>query len=125
MKKYKHAEGYNRLLINGKLVLEHRHIIETNLGRKLKADEIVHHINGIKSDNDISNLEIQNRANHSRHHALETPQVMIDLFCYYCEKAFKRRRSRIQSDQRRGQKEFFCSRLCSINNLHKPVSTIG
>ena len=35
-----------------------RDVIETEIGRKLKANEIVHHINGNKSDDRTDNLWI-------------------------------------------------------------------
>ena len=37
-------------------VLEHRLIVEKKIGRKLKKEEVVHHINDNKTDNKIENL---------------------------------------------------------------------
>ena len=50
--------GYLRVNIDGKRVLQHRHIMEQHVGRKLTKDERIHHINGIKTDNRIENLEL-------------------------------------------------------------------
>lgn len=53
-------------------VLEHRLIVETDLGRYLEKQEIVHHINGIKTDNRIDNLRVMTRSEHIQlHHVLK------------------------------------------------------
>ena len=63
------VHGYIMQRVDGKQVPQHRHMMEVHIGRKLTDDEVVHHINEIKDDNRIENLQIMTRAEHARHHA--------------------------------------------------------
>jgi hypothetical protein len=50
--------GYVRLYVDGRMKFEHRHVVEQALGRPLEPWENVHHLNGVRHDNRLENLEV-------------------------------------------------------------------
>ena len=65
-KVYIDKKGYKLFRDSGKLV--HRHVMERKLGLRLRKDVIVHHINGIKTDNRFENLQLMTKKEHFKHH---------------------------------------------------------
>lgn len=60
------AKGYRQLKVNGINMREHRYVMEKHLKRKLQPNEDVHHINGVKTDNRIENLQVIDHAEHTK-----------------------------------------------------------
>lgn len=61
---YEYTRGDHK----GRLV----HVVkmEQRLGRHLRPDEVVHHIDGNRTNNEDDNLALMTRSGHNRHHRL-------------------------------------------------------
>ena len=66
--KTRSRKGYVVLRNDGDVIFEHRAVMEEHIGRKLTEDEVVHHINGDKTDNRLENLQLMTRGEHSTMH---------------------------------------------------------
>lgn len=89
----------------------HRVIAENKLGRLLKPDEIAHHADHDKSNDDPANIEVMKVAEHSAHHARK-PR-MSQLQCPYCGKDFQRVTRYVRVTQP------CCSRRCSAKRQQR------
>lgn len=77
-KKVKHDPfGYLLTRFEGKVIREHRFLMQNILGRVLREDEHVHHINGIKDDNRIENLVILTSTKHAKDHYEENKEFYL------------------------------------------------
>jgi hypothetical protein len=74
------SHGYIQVRHEGRYVYEHRLVVERAIGRPLSNLEQVHHINGVKDDNRLQNLELcASLADHKRRHRLDVPRRGRDI----------------------------------------------
>lgn len=105
------SNTYKRTSYNGVPIDEHRLVMEKFLGRKLKSDEIVHHINGNKRDNRIENLQVMTQDEHNKLHKEKLPKIKT---CKVCGKQF------IPPIKHRGRNTI-CSKECWVK--HQKITT--
>lgn len=65
LNKYAVEGGYWYLCDKRNYMAEHRYVMAKYLGRRIESWEDVHHINGVKLDNRVENLEVVNYQTHT------------------------------------------------------------
>ena len=124
MKEANHIEGYVEIVVHNKRILEHRHVMQKHLGRKLKSNEIVHHKNGIKTDNQLENLMLISNVKHSRMHHKKAK--LIKLTCATCGEKFSYRKALYKWRKcHNKQTNFYCSKHCAGKALTPPIKKLN
>jgi hypothetical protein len=83
---YMHSSGYRRVhLPNGGKALKQRLVMSKHLGRPLTKFESVHHKNGDRLDNSLSNLELWSRYQPRGQRVVDKVQFAIEILTLYPE----------------------------------------
>ncbi len=64
-------------------IQEHRAVMMQDLGRDLIKDENVHHINGVRTDNRLENLELWNKTQPSGQRVVDKVEWATELLAFY------------------------------------------
>ena len=90
-----------------------RYIMSVYLGRLLDRSEQVDHINGVKTDDIISNLQILTVAqNNIKYTTTDKPTEFIEHVCPECNKLFTKSKNRSYQYLKFGKRQY-CSKECS------------
>lgn len=115
----KNIKSYKCIWINGKQKRLHRYIMELHLKRELLPHEIVHHIDGDKWNNAISNLELTNRKDHVKMHYKEIQCRKHSGKEISCTKCGEKRYMRPVFLNKPGKVENYLCRKCYENGSSK------
>jgi len=69
-----HSDGYCGS------VFEHTMVMENYLNRSLEKGEVVHHIDGDKANNDITNLDVMSIQEHNKCHGSGANELLFELY---------------------------------------------
>ena len=82
---YHKAKGYvfRNICGTGIKIQEHRAVMMQHLGRDLIKGENVHHINGVRIDNRLENLELWNKTQPSGQRVVDKIEWATELLAFY------------------------------------------
>ena len=125
MEKTTHNQGYIRVKVDGKWVLEHRFVMEEKIGRKLLCTELVHHVDENKKNNSYDNLDIKTRVTHAILHG-ECKEIPKRKFtCDRCKCEFERLERKAKYQDKIGKPFKYCSLKCTAGGHENPILPVA
>jgi hypothetical protein len=112
--RYVRPDGYVQIKVGVRRVdLEHRVVMAVAIGRPLATDEHVHHMNGDRADNRLTNLQLLTNAEHQRLHDFgAVRRRRVSLICQQCGNGYEKKASREKESR-------FCSNACRFESIRR------
>lgn len=86
------ATGYVIIYVDRQRLLQHRYVMSQHLKRPLSSHEVVHHINGVRHDNRIENLQLCE--SHTDHINTGGHLLPVETPCIKCGQPFGAKRAK-------------------------------
>lgn len=106
----KAPEGYPGKTYRENYVYEHHAVWYLATGEIVPSGYLIHHVNGDKRDNRIENLEVVERGDHTRKHAI--PAERVEVTCVVCGRVIQRRVKVYEFNAKRNSQNC-CSKQCA------------
>lgn len=114
-------EEYPGKLYRGKYCYEHHLIYWQNYGIVPNSEEVIHHKDGNKRNNNIENLELMNRVKHIIFHDMNMKRNMVLLECPICHRIFSREKHQTHLNKPTN-KATYCSRNCAAKAANTNIN---
>lgn len=99
-----------------------RYLMSVHLGRYLREDEHVDHVDEDKTNDTIGNLQILTPSENNVKHANKKGKLVSEILCPACENIFTRRKGNTQAIPSLKGKITCCGKVCSSIMISKTLT---
>lgn len=95
-----------------------RYLVSVKYGRYLTKEETVDHIDGVKTNNSLENLQVLTSSEDTKKYTYNLRTSLVEIICPVCDTLFSRRRGLTQLVPSKVDTVCCCSKQCA-NKLKK------
>ncbi len=119
----KAPESYPGKKYRNKYVYEHHLVWWLKTGQLLRPDQVIHHLDGDKHNNDYANLALITKKEHLNEHRkdfkFKYSTERVELKCSWCNQLFQMLKSSYVYKLKQEQNKFYCCRSHQVRAQQK------